>query len=555
MSERPGPLLPDSSQARVPPPAQSFARPIAAVILLIAEYLAISFSFDAQALLERAGDWAAVGFVGMLGPIAFAFATALWLLGGAELRSVVQRSAHIGETAWFPALLVQLVCFVAFFGLTAHIFGGNALPNGPLVLWIALWVLGGAATFLSWLSVAMGRLRLGALLRELAVPIALAGLLGLLAWGAGIITLELWEPLGELTLNWVAALLEVFVYPIVFDPTVAVVGTENFWVTVAPVCSGYEGIGLVVAFLTAYLVIFRERFRFPRVLLLLPAAIFAVWLLNVIRIVTLILVGHWWSPEIAIGSFHSKAGWVFFCAVALGTVWLSQRMPWFARDPNTPRTRVTNPSAPFLLPLLAVVATVLVTGLFVGDFDYFYPVRVGVAITALAWFRKDYVAGLRNHLNGRRIWSWQAAGIGTVAYVVWVASWSFGASVEEAPPAALAQLSGPAAFIWIAARVFGSSVTVPIIEELAFRGFLLRRLIARDFTSVPYDMLRWPAILISSLAFAAVDQQWVAGFIAGVAYALAQGRRGMLSDAIIAHAVTNALIAAQVLLAGHWSLW
>jgi CAAX prenyl protease-like protein len=103
--------------------------------------------------------------------------------------------------------------------------------------------------------------------------------------------------------------------------------------------------------------------------------------------------------------------------------------------------------------------------------------------------------------------------------------------------------------------VLGSTVTVPIIEELAFRGFLLRRLIARDFTKVPYDMLRWPAVLVSSLAFAAVHQQWVAGFVAGVSYAYAQSRRGLLTDAIIAHSVTNALIAVQVLLAAHWSLW
>jgi len=57
-------------------------------MLLLTEYLAISFSFDAYGLLERAGDWAAIGLVGMLGPIAIAFATALWLLGG---RSYAER--------------------------------------------------------------------------------------------------------------------------------------------------------------------------------------------------------------------------------------------------------------------------------------------------------------------------------------------------------------------------------------------------------------------------------------------------------------------------------
>ena len=98
-------------------------------------------------------------------------------------------------------------------------------------------------------------------------------------------------------------------------------------------------------------------------------------------------------------------------------------------------------------------------------------------------------------------------------------------------------------------------VNGPIVEELAFRGFLLRRIIARSFDEVSYEQWTWPAVLGSSLLFAAFHQQWLGGFVAGVLYAYAQKRRGLLSDAIVAHAVTNALIAAQVLIAGHWSLW
>jgi hypothetical protein len=32
-------------------------------------------------------------------------------------------------------------------------------------------------------------------------------------------------------------------------------------------------------------------------------------------------------------------------------------------------------------------------------------------------------------------------------------------------------------------------------------------------------------------------------------------RRGRVEDAILAHALTNALIAADVLILGHWELW
>lgn len=53
----------------------------------------------------------------------------------------------------------------------------------------------------------------------------------------------------------------------------------------------------------------------------------------------------------------------------------------------------------------------------------------------------------------------------------------------------------------------------------------------------------------------AVFVLWIGVGVLTAAYAETQKRRGLLSDAIVAHAVTNAPIIAQVLLAGHWSLW
>ena len=38
-------------------------------------------------------------------------------------------------------------------------------------------------------------------------------------------------------------------------------------------------------------------------------------------------------------------------------------------------------------------------------------------------------------------------------------------------------------------------------------------------------------------------------------YAWALCRRGRVEDAILAHALTNALIAADVLIMGRWELW
>jgi len=44
-------------------------------------------------------------------------------------------------------------------------------------------------------------------------------------------------------------------------------------------------------------------------------------------------------------------------------------------------------------------------------------------------------------------------------------------------------------------------VTMPIAEELAFRGLLYRRLVSADFESVALHRFFWPALLASSAIF------------------------------------------------------
>jgi CAAX prenyl protease-like protein len=110
-------------------------------------------------------------------------------------------------------------------------------------------------------------------------------------------------------------------------------------------------------------------------------------------------------------------------------------------------------------------------------------------------------------------------------------------------------------YVWIASKLIGSIVTVPLAEELAFRGYLLRRLIAADFQAVSPQHFTWMSFLFSSVAFGLLHGRWLAGTLAGMAFALTVYRRGRLGEAVLAHAVTNALIAATVLGTGAWYLW
>ncbi len=96
---------------------------------------------------------------------------------------------------------------------------------------------------------------------------------------------------------------------------------------------------------------------------------------------------------------------------------------------------------------------------------------------------------------------------------------------------------------------------VPIAEELAFRGYLIRKLVSADFERVALGHFTWVSFLGSSILFGSLHAQWIAGTLVGMIFALAICRRGLMSDAIVAHATTNGLLTAYTLMTGRRSLW
>jgi exosortase E/protease (VPEID-CTERM system) len=403
---------------------------------------------------------------------------------------------------------------------------------------------------LFWVAAVVPPVAVKPLRRPVARALAVGLVVGIIALLAGASTSVLWRPMSMLTLDVVAFLLDATGHEVIYRPEELVVGTPAYQVFVDQPCSGYEGIGLITVMLGFYLFCFRKSLRFPNALLLLPIGVALIWIANSVRIAALIGVGTWISPEIAEGGFHSAAGWLLFCTITLGLVVVSRQSGWFARD-AAPRSKgsLRTPEGAYLLPLLFLIAAALVTGLFSADFDYLYPVRILTPLIPL-WLFRSYYRDLRWS------WSWTPIGLGVVVFVLWVALEPSSTPEAEATiPNALAEMPRAAALLWLVARILGSSTVVPIAEELAFRGYLLRRLIDADFTAVSPKQFTLLSFLVSSFAFGALHGRWLAGILAGMIYAAAQYKRGKISDAIVAHAVTNGLLAAHILVFGAWHFW
>lgn len=531
----------------------SLGRFVALVSLLAFEVIGLQIRFDCSTLADgQVWGAALLRFLPSLLSLLMATATATLLFGieGKTQWSHVHRVAEAGPGTLLCCMVAHLATFAWFAWLTAAVFEGHHSTRAASAGLVIGWSLTGLASLVFWLGTAVPLSAWRPLL-HCAWPAAARGLVfGGLAWAVGVSAQTFW-PLLRWATFWVShCLLRLGFTETVCRPDAAELGIADFSVEIAPMCSGIEGMGLALVLLAGCLYVFRQDYAFPRALMILPLGVTMMWLANVLRIVLLIVIGHVLSPRVALGGFHSQAGWLAFNAVCLGLCSSSRRLSWLGATTN--RGPVTapviaradaslSPTDAYLAPLAALLSTTLLTSALADGLDWLYPARV-LAVAVVLWLCRRGYADLRPG------WSWSSIIIGIIAFGVWIRLepipcgwWSVSAPHE------LRSVSGVWATIWLVMRIAGATMTVPIAEELAFRGFLSRWLIARDFETVRLGQFTWFSFLGSSILFGLLHVNWLAGTLLGLLYALAYYRRGRVMDAILAHATTNALMSLAVL--------
>ena len=468
------------------------------------------------------------------------------LCGGSKFRDPSLRLLKL--------ILIQLAAFGIFSWLSIVLVEGNIEATRFADIWRLAWAAAGLGAGIMLLLVPMpAREWLRVARQDWSVMSAIA-MIGITAWALGLLAKSTWQPLQGPTFWLVQWLLQVFAQDVVSSPANFLLGTEQFNVYIGPACSGYQGMGLIAAFVGGYLWFFRRNLMFPQAFILLPAGMFAVWLVNALRIAMLLLIGTHVSPDIARGGFHYVGGWFGFIAVALIMVVVTQQMHFFTVTQYEVKARAqeSDLTAAYLAPLMALLTIIMVTRVLTITFDWLYPLRVmGTAAVIWIFWRRQIKS-----LHFSSAWSGSAVGIGVAVFIIWVGiEWVTGnKETGRAIPDSLQEMPTWFATAWLIFRVIGSVITVPIAEELAFRGYALRRLISLDFDKLPLRFT-WFSFLLSSFMFGALHGRWVAGTIAGMFYAWAMYRRGKVGDAIIAHGTTNLLIAADVLILGNWYHW
>jgi CAAX protease family protein len=105
-------------------------------------------------------------------------------------------------------------------------------------------------------------------------------------------------------------------------------------------------------------------------------------------------------------------------------------------------------------------------------------------------------------------------------------------------------------------RIGGAATVVPMIEEIFWRGFLLRWLIDQDrFEEVPLGRFTWSSFLICSLLSAAEHPQWEVGILCWLFWNALFCWKKSLLFLMITHGITNLTLYVYVVAAKDWILW
>jgi uncharacterized protein len=204
------------------------------------------------------------------------------------------------------------------------------------------------------------------------------------------------------------------------------------------------------------------------------------------------------------------------------------------------------PDVPWVYPLAYVVKAILVTALLI----WLWPI-----FTRIRW---DY-------------W-WLGLILGVIGIVQWVGMqlWLQG-TMPKLPwpfnvhPPAPEELFDPFAKIqplwltwaWIIVRASSAVLLVPVMEELFWRDYLWRRIVApNDFRLATIGEWDWKAFVIIPLVFASVHGHW---WLSAIAWAFMIGGllvwTKSLGACIVMHATTNLLLQIYVLWTRDWSFW
>jgi uncharacterized protein len=215
------------------------------------------------------------------------------------------------------------------------------------------------------------------------------------------------------------------------------------------------------------------------------------------------------------------------------------------------------PTLAYIAPFAVYVGLMGLERVTGAPFALAYPVRLVITCLVIA-------LASRSLASFRAVHFLATFAVGAAVFVIWIAPdvligyrhhWLFENFIfGSAAGLATTPIRGNGALI--ACHFVGSAAIVPVVEELFWRGWLMRWLIQPDFQKVRLGTYTPSSFWLVAILFAIEHgSYWEVGLAAGIIYNLWMIRTRSLADCIVAHAVTNAILSIYVIAAGHWQYW
>ncbi len=227
-----------------------------------------------------------------------------------------------------------------------------------------------------------------------------------------------------------------------------------------------------------------------------------------------------------------------------------------ATSPSEKRSLIAHvlPMGLFLA-LLALVSGLkqLGGGFWLAAPEYWiFPLQTMTCAALLIWFRRDY----EFQRFTRPILTLTIA---IAVFLLWIAPQAF---FHFAPrtvgfdPNRFSAHS-PAYAATLALRFLRLVIVVPILEEIFWRGFLLRYFVHECFTRVAFGAFSWVSFAAVTVGFTVAHSvaDWPAALATGMLYNLVAYRTKSLTSCIAAHALTNLLLGLWIMRTGEWGFW
>ena len=209
-----------------------------------------------------------------------------------------------------------------------------------------------------------------------------------------------------------------------------------------------------------------------------------------------------------------------------------------------------------IVPFAAFLALTQLQGRFGETGAYWIYTLKTILGALLVWLVWAHVKEMRWNF------SWEAVAAGVAVFLAWVGLDGFypmftifGERANTFNPLNSYGDGSALAVAFIAARILGSSLVVPLLEEVFYRSFIYRLLIKTDFLNVPLNSFNWFAFVFVCAAFGFNHHEWLPGIFCAAVYQGLVIRKGRLGDAITAHAITNFLLGLWVVFRSEYQFW